>query len=537
MDFVFGKYLTDELKLVHHRSQRRGLQHGHALEPHDPRPGEAVTLAVGCGQDLGCERVALYYTLDGSEPEGSRGRALRGDVLAFEPIDTLWDTVSWSYLTRWRTTVPGQPDGTVVRYRIGGWRDGHDEVFADWPDVTATGERAARHHFAGEAIPADLALGDAWGRSFRYHVATLRPPDWARDAVIYQLFVDRFDPGEGRDWLQSDDLEAICGGTLWGVRDRMDYLADLGIDCLWLSPTWRSPSHHGYDVTDFDRVEPRLGGDEALHALVEAAHARGIRVLLDLACNHISNRHPLFEQAKRGPASRYRDWFRFDDSEVGYRAFFGVASMPELQLDHEPARDWMVDIAVRWLRDFEIDGYRLDYANGPGPDFWSVFNAACKGANPDSFCFGEIVDAPDAIRRYAGRLDGSLDFGLSEALRKTYAYGAWSEAAFERFVSHHQRFFPDGFVRPTFLDNHDMDRFLFVAGGDKGALRRAAARQFALPGPAIVYYGSEVGLNQSVSTREAGLHASRVPMSWGEYQDRELLDFYRTLIRERHSRP
>jgi hypothetical protein len=537
MDFVFGKYINDELKLVHHRTRRRGLQHDHAISPQDPNPGEPIALEVTCGQDLGCASVALYYTLDGSEPAGSRGVAARGAALAFERGESEWDVVAWSYLTRWRTTLPGQPDGTVLRYRIGGWRDGADEVFADWPDVTATGERAAQHFFAGEAIPEELTLGDPTGRTFRLHIDRLRPPAWAERAVIYQLFLDRFHPGDGRDWRQTDDLEAICGGTLWGVHQRIDYLADLGIDALWLSPTWATPSHHGYDVTDYDRTEPRLGGDEALRAVIDAAHDRGIRVLLDLVCNHISNHHPIFAAARSDPHSRYRDWFFFDDSPIGYRGFFGTPTMPELNLDHEPARDWMIGIAQRWLREFGVDGYRLDYATGPGPDFWAPFNAACKAVNPECFTFGEIVDAPDAIRRYAGRLDGSLDFQLNDALRKTYAYGSWSESAFERFLDEHRRFFSADFVLPTFLDSHDMDRFLFSAGGDREALKRAARRQFALAGPAIVYYGTEVGLQQRLSTRDEGLAVSRVPMVWGDEQDGELLAFYRSLIRERTGRP
>ena len=119
--------------------------------------------------------------------------------------------------------------------------------------------------------------------------------------MIYHVFVDRFYPGGGVDWLQTDDLNGFCGGTLWGIAEKLDYIADLGVTCLWLSPIFPSPTHHGYDATDLYHIEPRLGGDEALRALVAEAHERDIRVLLDFVCNHVSNEHPIFEEARASP--------------------------------------------------------------------------------------------------------------------------------------------------------------------------------------------------------------------------------------------
>ena len=536
MEFIFGTFATDELKLVHHRTARRGVQHGFALSPRDPSPGQPVTLKVQIGTDLAADAVACYYTLNGSVPAGSRGVPTNGQVVRLVQTAVEWDTVAWGYVTRWEATLPAQPKGTIVRYRVGAWSGDEPEVFADWPPVQDIAERAAAAFFRGEGGAAIVPPAPGDGQVFDYHVDHLRPPDWARAAIIYQVFVDRFYPGDGREWRQPDSLRGFFGGTLWGVRDRLDYIADLGATCIWLSPTWVSPSHHGYDVVDYMRTEPRLGGDEALHALVQAAHARGIRVLLDLVCNHLSDQHPIFQEALHNPASPYRAWFTFDDSPVGYRTFFGVRSMPQINLAHPDARAWMLDIARYWLREFDVDGYRLDYANGPGPGFWADFRAACRAVKPDCFCFGEIVDQPSAWLPYVGRLDGCLDFHLGEALRKTYAYRTWTEADFERFVARHEAYFAgEGeFIRPTFLDNHDMDRFLFIAGGDKEALRRAVAAQMRLPGPPIIYYGTEIGLTQRQGKGGTlGLAASREPMLWGDRQDGDLLAFYRTLIRQR----
>jgi glycosidase len=252
-----------------------------------------------------------------------------------------------------------------------------------------------------------------------------------------------------------------------------------------------------------------------------------------MVCNHISDQHPIFQEALTHPHSPYRDWFTFDDSAVGYRSFFGTRTMPQINTEHPAARQWLIDIARYWLRDFDVDGYRLDYANGPGPGFWSDFRAACRAEKPDCFCFGEIVDQPSALLPYIGRLDGCLDFHMGEAIRKTYAYGVWSEADFERFLVRHDDYFSreGDFIRPTFIDNHDMDRFLFAARGDQKALRRAAAAQMRLPGPPIIYYGTEVGLNQRWSKEDGfGLEVSREPMIWGSGQDRDLLSYYQSLI-------
>lgn len=536
MDFIFGTLATDALKVVHHRTHYQGLQHSFQITPRDPQPGQTVTLTVRAGADLGINQVACYYTTDGSWPKGSRGIATQGTEIPLRMIGTEWDTIAWNYTTLWRCELPPQIDGTTVRYSFSGWREGGEEVFADWPDPTSTAEHAASAFFKGDPLPTTLMGNPQQPKCFSYRVDTLTPPQWAYDAIIYHIFVDRFYPGDAKQWLQTDDLEGLCGGTLWGVYDKLDYIADLGVNCIWLSPTWSSPSHHGYDVTDYSQTRPEFGGDAALRAVIKGAHQRGIRVLLDLVCNHVSNEHPFFVEALADPTGPCREWFNFDESAVGYRAFFGVASMPELNLNHPAAREWMLDIARYWLTEFDIDGYRLDYANGPGPSFWSDFRAACKEVKPDSWCFGEVVDAPDVLQTYVGSLDGCLDFHLGATLRNTYAWQTCSEEALAQFEAHHRAYFPPEFVMPTFLDNHDMDRFLFIAGGDKDALRRAAQRQMQCVGPPIIYYGTEIGLSQPISTKDGqGLHVSRTPMLWGDQQDQALLAFYRDLIAKRRA--
>ena len=535
MDFTFGTFATDQLKLVHHRATKYGIYHGYLMSPRDPAAGESVTLTAYTGVGISASQVACYYTMDGSLPTGSKGIAQNGQVIYFDQVDITWDTITWGYVTRWQAMIPPQPEGTQVRYRIGAWTGEGAEAFADYPEVNATAERAADAFFRGLPVPEMLFGEPVHTKSFNYYVDNMQPPQWAYDAVIYQVFVDRFYPGDGKSWNENvQSLSDFYGGTLWGVRDKLDYIADLGATCIWLSPTWVSPSHHGYDITDFEHVEPRLGGDEALRALVEAAHQRGIRVLLDMVCNHLAFDHPYFQEARNDPNSPYREWFTFDGSDIGYRTYFGVASMPEINTENPAARRWLIETAQYWLREFDVDGYRLDHANGPGAGFWSDFVHGCKQIKPDCFCFGEIVDEPSVMLAFVGRLDGCIDFHLSDALRLTYGRKVWSEADLERFLDRHRQYFPANFLMPTFLDNHDMDRFLYIANGDKDALRRAAAVQMKLPAPPVIYYGTEIGITQRKGKNDGwGLEVSREPMPWGDTQDQDLLNYYKMLIRQR----
>jgi hypothetical protein len=538
MDFIFGTLSTDELKLVHHRAQRFGLQHGHMRSPRTVNPGEPVKLIVTTGPDLNADHVVAYYTVNGAWPSGSYGQAEQGQVIQLVPGEVVWDSHCWGYIQTWEGVLPPQTKGTLVRYQIGAWSATQPEIFADTPNPKTVAESAASAFFAEQEWShhnREMSLADR--KIFGYGVAAYHPPAWAHRAIIYHLFVDRFYPGDNRNWLQTSDLSQICGGTLYGILDKLDYLQTLGINCLWLSPTWVSPSHHGYDATDYTRTEPRLGGDEALRRLIGEAHERGIRVLLDLACNHISHQHPIFQAARCDSTSPYRDWFIFDESEIGYRTFFNVASMPELNLNNPDTRTWMIEVATYWLKNFQIDGYRLDYANGPGPEFWTDFVLACKQENPETFCFGEVIDSPEMIQTYIGVLDGCLDFHLGDAFRRTYGWQSLSKAELDIFIARHKNYFPRDFIMPSFLDNHDMDRFLFIAGNDKESLKQAARHQMQLSGPPIIYYGTEVGLSQAISTREGmGLHVSRTPMVWGDAQDKTMLTFYQELIAERLKR-
>jgi cyclomaltodextrinase len=212
--------------------------------------------------------------------------------------------------------------------------------------------------------------------------------------------------------------------------------------------------------------------------------------------------------------------------------------MPQVNVESADARRYLIDAAVYWL-ERGADGFRLDYANGPTHAFWSEFRAATRAINPDSVTIGEIVETAELQRSYQGRLDGNLDFLLLQQFRSFFAFESVTASEFDHFLRRHLRYFPADYVLPSFLDNHDMNRFLWIANGDKRTLKLAAICQFTLPHPPIVYYGTEIGLNQARDLEHQDgsrrPEESRVLMPSEDSQDRNLRAFFTTLIALRRS--
>ena len=501
-DFIFGTLATDALRRQHVDKLRSGITHLQQRSPRHPLPGQTIQLHLTSGPLLPGSRAWAYWTTDGSDPIGVQGVAFNGHALEMQLSQEEWDTVLWGYIRHFTVELPGQRDDTLVRYRLSCYSPAQGEIFADN------------------------------GAYYAFYVETAGPPAWTQSAVIYQVFPDRFSPGSHQSWQRPASLGGFFGGTLSAILDKLDYISELGCNTIWLNPIFPSPSHHGYDATDLFTVEPRLGTLQDFTALLAAAHQSGIRILLDFVPNHWSHLHPTFQNAIADANSPYHNWYTFRHWPDEYETFFGVKSLPQINLRNPAARQHLLEAAKYWL-DLGVDGYRLDYAIGPAPDFWADFRRVTRAANPQSWTFGEVVDPPDVQIAFEGQLDGCLDFVLLEGLRRALAYGSWDGVEFGRFLERHTAFFPADFSRPSFLDNHDMNRFLWAAQGDKRRLRLAALCQFTLPGQPVIYYGTEVGLSQQRDVRqgERGVpEESRLPMLWGQEQDLALLEFYRSLI-------
>ncbi len=510
---MFGDNTLPKERLARHREMLTGVQHNAYCAPAKPAPGETITLLVTTSGDQAFNEVICRFTTDESDPAHGGAQSL-----SLQQIKTTWDEVDWRYINHWEVELPGQVCHTMLRYQIAARLiDAKDWIFADNQAVSAQD-----------------------GTRFALWVDDSAKPDWVEDALVYHIFLDRFYPGDGSSWKQPDDLSGIFGGTLRGVIQKLDYIQSLGFNTIWLSPFFASPSHHGYNATDIYTVEPRLGSNQDLYELIDNIHARGMRIILDFVANHWSNLHPTFQAAQKDRQSEYYDWYHWVNWPDEYLGFFDTKSLPKLNLTlGSPARQMLLDCARYWLEK-GFDGYRLDFAYGPPLDFWVDFRRTCRQTKSDSWLFGEVIHAAPFQRSFGVAFDGMIDFLLADAIRQTFGYGTWDLARFDEFLAGHEHFFRGSFTRLTILDNHDMNRFLFLAGNDAVKLKLAALVLYTLAGTPINYCGTEVGVTQERPIHRDGrgyFEEARMPMKWDAEQDIDLLSYFRKLLSLRKKYP
>ncbi|MCA9935301.1 MAG: DUF3459 domain-containing protein [Ardenticatenaceae bacterium] len=494
---IFGSLSTIEKRTAYVQEQTAGFTHLNRLDPIAPKPGNAPLLTATIALPQQIERVECVV----SEPAAL--------TLPLTPIKTEWNIFNWMYSQTWQTVLPPQKAGTLVRYRLRAYpADGGDPIWADA------------------------------GATFSYLVDEMTLPDWAEEAIVYQVFPDRFSPGNGRAWNNVNHLSDIYGGTLRGIIEKLDYIAGLGFNVIWLNPFFPDTTHHGYHATDHFSVNPRLGSMADIEELIAGAHERGIRLLLDFVGNHVGSDHSYFQEALAEEDSPYHDWFRWRSWPDDYVAYYEVKELPELNTDNPGVRDYLFRSVQFWLQK-GFDGLRIDYTLGPSHDFWTALRAAVRQTRPDAWMFGETVHTPQTQMSYDGRFHGNFDFLLAQALRDVFAFNTMNVAAFDAFLHQHDAYFPARISRPSFLDNHDMNRFLWIAKGDKRKLKLAALCQFTLSQPPVVYNGTEIGVSQERGIGDPdshGMEECRLPMPW-DAVDGDLLAYYRQLIHLRRQHP
>jgi cyclomaltodextrinase len=387
-------------------------------------------------------------------------------------------------------------------------------------------------------------------------------PDWVKDAVFYQIFPDRFarservpKPGNLEAWDAPPTHRGFKGGDLLGVAERLDWLDDLGVNAIYLNPIFESTANHRYHTYDYHQVDPMLGGNGALRELLDRAHERGIRVVLDGVFNHASRGFFQFNDIlENGPQSPYLDWFDVQRwplhpyemfKPANYRSWWGNRELPEFNTDTPAVRDYLWQVARRWI-DFGIDGWRLDVpAEIDDPPFWREFRRRVREGNPDAYLVGEIwVPAPDWLA--GDRFDALMNYPISRAclgfmggadLDTSERPGGYdlvrlSAEEFAERVETTLGWYDWDVVQVQLnvLDSHDMSRFLGLVGGRVERFKLAVLFQMTFPGAPCVYYGDEVGLagREDPGCREA---FPWQPERW----DAELLEFYRRAIALRHS--
>jgi len=378
------------------------------------------------------------------------------------------------------------------------------------------------------AIATAPACGPSAGAASEAPVAT----PWWRDRIFYEVFVRSFADSDG------DGI-----GDLRGLTERFDYLNDgdpattddLGVTGLWLMPIAESPSYHGYDVTDYERIETEYGTAADFEALMAAARERGIAVVVDLVLNHTSIEHPWFQDA-RVPGSEHDAWYVWAEAAPpvsgpggrpvwhtdGDRAYYGYfwEGMPDLNVSNPEVTAALDDVARFWLEEMGVDGFRLDAArhliedgaqleNTPATFAWlEGFRGRVATVEPEALVVGEVWDATSTASRYVreGALDVAFEFGLASAILSSVRLG--DADTLRNVQAEVTDAYPAGGYA-AFLTNHDQDRTMDVLGRDRAAAGLAATLLLTNPGVPFIYYGEELGLRGRKPDEEI-----RTPLPW-----------------------
>ncbi len=431
-------------------------------------------------------------------------------------------------------------------------------------------------------------------------------PQWVKDGIFYQIFVDRFyngdpnlnqdfseeyyrgknqppEPGsylkEGEEYFHfvknwydhtglgqspylnsgKPDTNSFYGGDFAGIIEKMDYLTDLGVTILYLNPVFESPSNHKYDAADYMKPDPHFGSEETFRALVDIAHNKGIKLILDVAFNHTGDAFFAFLDAKqKGPDSEFFHWYEwkqwplpenqvYNPSDY-YNCWWGFGHMPDLDFDKsrlspyengvtkiedaDPNWDvihYIYDVVDYWIGKMDIDVFRLDVPNEVPFWFWRLFRDKVKSLKSDAYLVGEIwhdardwigENAFDAVMNYAGFKDPVMQF---------FNLRTCNAREFDKYLKAGLMLNPPqaNQVMMNLLDGHDTHRFLEIAQGDVNRLKLAVLFQMTFVGVPHIWYGDEIGM--------VGAHDPdcRRPFNWQYKKSKsamELRDFYKQLI-------
>ena len=371
-------------------------------------------------------------------------------------------------------------------------------------------------------------------------------PQWAANKVVYQIFPSRFaatQPVDKKLWYKApitpmDDLH----GNLRGIIEHLDYIKDLGIDVVYLTPIFKSNSCHKYDTIDYYQVDPSFGTTEDLKELVQKSHERGMKVVLDAVYNHTGREFFAFQDIlEKGEKSKYLDWYFIDElpprGEWGeipnFKCFGYYGGMPKLNLKNPEVEKYITDVACYWIKECDIDGWRLDVGDEISHFFWKNFRKAIKAVKKDMLIIGEIWhyagdflegDEWDTVMNYPFYLN-LIDLLADEKINVSqfvqnlgYLKGRLNKKCYP--------------LMWNLIDSHDTARFLHLCNDNKKKQHLAAAFQLLLPGMPMVYYGDEYAMPG------ANDPDCRRGMYWDEeYQDKEMYNWYKKLmqIRKAHA--
>ena len=366
----------------------------------------------------------------------------------------------------------------------------------------------------------------------------LRIPSWSQGCIYYQIFPERFaksgnGSGPFEAWNAAPTRENYLGGNLRGVIERLPYLQDLGIECIYLNPVFLGDFNHKYATTDYFKIDPMFGTEPDLTELVEKAHSIGIRVILDGVFNHVGIHFvPFMDLMEKGENSRYRDWFYPKQYPVRidpccYECVGDYPYMPRLNGANPEVRSFVQDVLLYWLEHAHIDGWRFDVADELDRHAVTGWREAVKQAFPDALFLAETWG--DATRLLGpDGFDCAMNYLFRDAVIDFFAKGSIDASGFTDRINSMLIRYPDEISLSMYnlLGSHDTARFLTEANGEIWRLRLAMAFQLIFSGAPAIYYGDELGMT---GENDPGCRGG---MAW-DTPNRELHQWQKALIRLR----
>ncbi len=402
---------------------------------------------------------------------------------------------------------------------------------------------------------------------FLNHEDLFQPPAWVKDTIWYQIFPERYadgdpsnNPKQSLSWGKEEDtIFKFYGGDLQGVIDHLDELADLGINGIYFTPIFESPSSHKYDTTNYYKIDPAFGTNELFGQLMEKAHQRGIRVMLDAVFNHCGWFHPFWQDVvKHGRGSKYYDCFFIDrdpvinfeieegqlpklnpdeKSHLNYATFAFTPLMPKWNTDHPLVKEHLFGAIRYWTETYHVDGWRLDVSNEVPHAFWREFRQMLKQINPEIYILGEnwdnsypwlMGDQFDGVMNYELTYPIWSLLGEAGRVKQKYDVVQYQEAINQLLANYPKHNLPAMY---NLIDSHDTPRIMSICGDNVEKVKLAYLLQFTFAGAPSVYYGSEIGL-----PGPEGHNRRCMPWNAAE-QDLGLRSFIQQLIALRKQHP
>jgi len=401
------------------------------------------------------------------------------------------------------------------------------DKYYDWfeIEIDIPYERVAYYFELSDGKEKIFYLGDCFekdtnvGRSeyfqlpFNLRNDRLEIPEWTGDAIVYNIFPDSFASGKryisrkSKTLLyEGEESSSNLGGTVRGIIENLDYIKELGCNCIYFNPLFAATSYHKYDTLDYFHIDPTRGSDGDFKELVTKAHSMNIKIIVDGVFNHVCYRHPFFRDVmENGDKSIYKEYFydlgqgKVEIPEPGqnptFTCFAYVPQMPKTNTANKELRDYFCKVGAYWVKEFDVDGWRLDVANEVDDEFLRKFRNTVKSAKKEAIVIGEVWENASHYIN-ANMLDGAMNYDFRRFVGQFIAEEKIDAEEFDARISNLLFRYPKQAMisQLNLLDSHDVSRYLSVCNGDIDKMELSILFQMTFTGMPSIFYGDEAGL-------------------------------------------